>query len=143
MVSAQHQKPDTVYKRILWLYGLFTLLSNSFFLIGYYLLPEGFMRRSPQMAAGEIISRTETFWSQFGFTLLFNLGLITIIGIGANLQQVKGIPAGYIIPIVSGISAGLITGTNSFIADDLSRYSVRDGLALGLSIGEVEMFSIS
>jgi hypothetical protein len=48
---------------------------------------------------------------------------------------------GYIIPILLGISGGLITGTNSFIADDLSRYSVREGLALGLTIGEVEMMA--
>jgi hypothetical protein len=141
LASAQVQVQDNIFKRVLWLYGLFTLLSNVSFLVGYYLLPEGFMRGSPQMAAGELVASVESFWSQFGLTLLFNLGLITVAGIGANLQQVRGFPAGYFIPIVLGISSGLITGTNSFIADDLSRYSVRDGMALGLSIGEVEMIA--
>lgn len=141
MTSAQPRRHDSIFKRILWLYGLFTLLSNISFLTGYYLLPEGFMRASPQMAAGELVASAESFWSQFGLTLLFNIGLITVVGIGTNLQQVRGVPAGYIIPILLGISGGLIAGTNSFIADDLSRYSVREGLALALSIGEVEMLA--
>ena len=141
MASAQTQVQDTVFKRILWLYGLYTVLSHVSYLAGYYLLPEGFMRASPLMAAGEIVAGAESFWSEFGLTLLFNLGLITVAGIGANLQQVRGIPASYIIPIVLGISGGLIAGTNSFIADDLSRYSARDGMALAFSIGEVEMIA--
>jgi hypothetical protein len=37
-----------VFSRALLLYGLYTLLSNAFFLIGYYLLPESFMRGSPR-----------------------------------------------------------------------------------------------
>ena len=139
--SAQIQTQDSVFKRILWLYGLFTLLSNASFLLGYYLLPEGFMRGSPLMAAGELVASAESFWPQFGLTLLFNVGLITVFGVGANLQQVRNFPAGYLIPIFLGIGGGLIVGTNSFIASDLSRYSVRDGMALGLSIGELEMLA--
>jgi uncharacterized membrane protein YhaH (DUF805 family) len=139
--SAQIQTQDSVFKRILWLYGLFTLLSNASFLVGYYLLPEGFMRGSPLMAAGELVASAESFWPQFGLTLLFNVGLITVFGVGANLQQVRNFPAGYVIPVFLGIGGGLIVGTNSFIASDLSRYSVRDGMALGLSIGELEMLA--
>lgn len=139
--SAQIQTQDSVFKRILWLYGLFTLLSNAAFLVGYYLLPEGFMRGSPLMAAGELVASAESFWPQFGLTLLFNVGLIIVFGVGANLQQVRNFPAGYVIPVFLGIGGGLIVGTNSFIASDLSRYSVRDGMALGLSIGELEMLA--
>lgn len=139
--SVQIQTRDSVFKRILWLYGLFTLLSNAAFLVGYYLLPEGFMRGSPLMAAGELVASAESFWPQFGLTLLFNVGLIIVFGVGANLQQVRNFPAGYVIPVFLGIGGGLIVGTNSFIASDLSRYSVRDGMALGLSIGELEMLA--
>ncbi len=99
MAPVNTQIQDTVLKRVLCLYGLFTILSNISFLIGYYLLPEGFMRGSPQMVAGELVASAGSFWSQFGLTLLFNLGLIIFVGIGANLQQVRGIPGGYIIPI--------------------------------------------
>ncbi len=139
--SAQIQTQDSVFKRILWLYGLSTLLFNASFLVGYYLLPEGFMRGSPLMAAGELVASAESFWPRFGLTLLFNVGLITVFGVGANLQQVRNFPAGYLIPIFLGIGGGLVVGTNSFIASDLSRYSVRDGMALGLSIGELEMLA--
>jgi hypothetical protein len=139
--SAQIQTQDSVFKRILCLYGLSTLLFNASFLVGYYLLPEGFMRGSPLMAAGELVASAESFWPQFGLTLLFNVGLITVFGVGANLQQVRNFPAGYLIPIFLGIGGGLVVGTNSFIASDLSRYSVRDGMALGLSIGELEMLA--
>lgn len=139
--SAQIQTQDSVFKRILCLYGLFTLLSNASFLVGYYLLPEGFMRGSPLMAAGELVASVESFWPRFGLTLLFNVGLIVVVGVGANLQQVRNLPAGYLVPVFLGIGGGLIVGSNSFIASDLSRYSVRDGMALGLSIGELEMLA--
>jgi hypothetical protein len=56
-----------------------------------------------------------------------------------NLNQVNGFPTGYLLPISLGISGGLIAGTNSFTASDLTRYNAWDGMALGLSIGGLEM----
>jgi hypothetical protein len=141
MSSAPTQAQNSVFKRILLLYGLYSLLSNAFLLVGYYLLPEGLLRKSPLTFAGEIAARPESFWAQFGLTLLFNLGLVTVVGLGANLQQVRGIPMGYLVPAVLGVVGGLVTGTNSYVADDLSRYSVLEGMALGLSIGGVEMLA--
>ena len=141
MSSASIQSHDSVFKRVLWLYGLHTLLSNTFLLIGYYLLPEGVFRGTLLTSVGEVAARPEGFWAQFGLTLLFNLGLVAVMGVAANLQQVKGFPVGYVIPVVLGIVSGLITGTNSYVADDLSRYSARDGIALGLSIGGAEMLA--
>jgi len=38
---------DHLAVRVLWLYGLYMLMSNATFLIGYYLLPEGILRTSP------------------------------------------------------------------------------------------------
>lgn len=139
MNPSQVQAQDSVFKRILWLYGLYTLLFNVCFVFSYYLLPEGFMRGSPQTAAGEIVARAESFWPQFGLTLLFNLGIMTTIAVVANFSQVKGFPVGYLIPIFFGITGGLIVGTNSFVADDLDRYSnVREAMALGQTIGGLE-----
>lgn len=132
---------DGVFKRILWLYGLHTLLSNAFLLIGYYLLPDGALRGTPLTYAGALAAQPDSFWAQFGLTLLFNLGLVTLFGVGANLQQVRGIPVGYAVPVVLGIVSGLVTGTNSYVADDLSRYSTLEGMALGLSIGGAEMLA--
>jgi len=133
------QTQDRVFTRILWLYGLFTLLFNICFVFAYYVLPEGFMRGGPQMVAGEIVTKAESFWPQFGLTLLFNLGIFATIAIVANFNQVKGFPAGYLIPIVLAGTQGLIVGTNSFLADNLDRYSnVREAMALGQTIGGLE-----
>ncbi len=133
------QTQDGVFKRILWLYGINTLLFDICFVFAFYFLPEGFMRGSPQMAAGEVVAKAGSFWPQFGLTLLFNLGIYAIIAIVANFNQVKGFPAGYLIPIVLAVTGGLIVGTNSFVSDDLDRYSnVREAMALGKTIGGVE-----
>jgi hypothetical protein len=132
-----------VFQRLLILYGLYTLLFNIFFVLAYYFLPEGFMRGSPQMAAGEVVASASSFWSQFGLTLLFNLCLMGGMAVLANFIQVKGIPLGYLIPPVLAVVQGLIVGTNSFVADNLNRYSnVREAMALGTSIGGVETLGL-
>lgn len=128
-----------VFKRLLLLFGAFTLLSQASFLVGYYLLPEGILRDSPQTAAGRIASSATTFWGEFGMTLFFNLGMVTVISIILNFNQVRGFPVGYVYPLFLGIFSGLIAGTNSFSASDLSLYNVRDGTALAYSIGNLEM----
>ncbi len=130
---------DSVLKRVLWLYGVHAALADAFFLVGYYLLPEGFMRGSPQAAVGQIAAAPDSLWGEFGVTLLFNLGWVVALGVVLNFNQVRGFPLGYLIPISLGVTGGLILGTNSFALDDLSRYSVREGLALGLTIGGLEM----
>jgi len=133
--------PETLWKRVLWLYGLYMLLSNAAYLFGYSLLPEGFMRGSPQVAAGRLVAEAASFWSEFALTLVFNLGLVAVLGVLLNINQVRGIPTGYVIPISLGIVSGLISGTNSFAASDLRAYNAWDGMALGLSIGGVEMLA--
>ena len=139
-MDAQHvHAPGTVFSRILWLYGLYTLLFNAVFLIGYYWLPEGFMRGSPQASAGRVVTEAQTFWGQFGLTLFFNLGVVTLISVVMNFNQIKGVPVGYVYPFFLGITNALIAGTNSFISSDITQYNVRDGMALSLSIGNLEI----
>jgi len=140
MTSHQPTTHESVFKRVLWLYGLYTLLSNATYLLGYYLLPEGFMRGSPQVAVGRLAA-TGTFWSEFALTLFFNLGWVVVISVLLNLNQAKGFPMGYIMPISLGITTGLISGTNSFAASDLKLYNAWDGMALGISIGGLEMLA--
>jgi hypothetical protein len=139
MMATDSWVQRSVYTRILWLYGLHTLLSNAALVTGYYLLPEGFMRGSPQAAVAGIVASQETFWQQMGLTLLFNLSYGGILAVVLNLNVVRGFPAGYLIPIAMGVITGLILGTNSFGASDLSQYSVRDGMALGITVGGLEM----
>jgi len=141
MNAAQIQPQENVFKRILWLYGLYSLLNLVSFLSGYYLLPEGFMRGSPYSAIGSFVASATSFWGEFGLTLLFNLGTVIVVCILTNLQQLKGIPMGYVVPVVLGIVSGLVSGTNSFSASDLKQFNAWDGMALGMSIGGVEMLA--
>jgi hypothetical protein len=140
MTSPRPAISDSVFKRVLWLYGLYMLLSNAAYLFGYYLLPEGFMHGSPPMAAGRLAA-TGVFWSEMALTLFFNLGLVVAVIVLCNLNQVRGFPVGYIIPVSLGVASGLISGTNSFGASDLRQYNAWDGMALALSIGNLEMLA--
>jgi hypothetical protein len=139
MNSPQVQVSGTTFNRILWLYGFYALLSHTAYLVGYYWLPEGFMRGSPQASGGQVVAAAQSFWGQFGLTLLFNLGVVTAVSVVLNFNQVKGVPVGYVYPLFLAVTSGLIAGTNSFIASDLSRYNARHGMALALSIGNLEM----
>ncbi|MBI5033943.1 MAG: hypothetical protein HZB51_25770 [Chloroflexi bacterium] len=128
----------SVFKQVLVLFGLYTLIANATFLIGYHFLPEGFLRNSPITTSGQIANQPESFAEQFALTLLFNLGFQVGLIIILNFNQVKGMPAAYLVPLYLAIMGGLIPGSNSFVASDLDQYSVREGLALAYSIGMLE-----
>jgi len=64
---------------------------------------------------------------------------MAVLCVVLNFNQVRGFFVGYLIPITLGVVGGLIPGTNSFAASDLSAYSAREGLAIALSIGGLEM----
>ena len=132
------QTQDGVFKRVLWLYGLFMLLSNAAYLLGYYLLPEGFLRGSPTMSMARVIASSSTFWSQLALTFLGNLGIVTALSVCMNLFRVKGFSLGYIWPIFLAIQSGVVAGTNSFLLSDLTQVNVRDGMAASLSVGGLE-----
>ncbi len=141
MVGAQTQPRENVFKRILWLYGVYALLNMVFFLLGYYLLPEGLMRGTPQSAIGSVVASAPSFWSEFGLTLVFNFSTVLVVCVLTNLQQLNGIPIGYVVPAILGITSGLTSGTNSFAVSDLKLFNAWDGMALGMSIGGVEMLA--
>lgn len=125
--------------RVLWLYGLYMLVTNTFFLIGYYLLPEGALRQGPQTAAARVVASADAFGPELALTLLFNIGVVVLVAVLMNLNRVNGFPLGYLYPISLGVVSGLIPGTNSFVSSDLADYTVREGMALSLSIGNLEM----
>ncbi|EHO40659.1 hypothetical protein Calab_1025 [Caldithrix abyssi DSM 13497] len=135
------QVEENVFKRVLWLYGLYSLLNLFSFLLGYHFLPEGFMRGSPYSAIGSFVASASSFWSEFSLTLLFNLSVVIVVCILTNLQQFRHVPIGYIVPVVLGIVSGLVSGTNSFAASDLKQFNALDGMALGMGIGGIEMLA--
>jgi len=101
-------------------------------------LPEGIFRGASPFAA--LVARQSNFWLHFGETIIINFSFIAF-GVGMSLFMYReGIPFGYGIPIATGIFGGLILGSNSFM-DDLSRYSVLEGLVRGYSIGELEVLA--
>jgi hypothetical protein len=138
-MNAISYSAENVWKRVLFLYGAYMLLNNSAYLIGYYFLPEGFMRSSPQAAVGRAVASAGSFGQELVMTLLINLGLVALLALVLNLNQVKGFPTGYLYPLILGVVGGLIAGTNSFAASDLAQFSVWEGMALSLSIGNLEM----
>jgi len=131
---------ENVLSRILWLYGLHTILANVFLLVGYFFLPEGVFRDTPLTWAGNVAATPETAQGEFLATLFFNLGIMSVIGLGLNLMTIKGFPQGYFVPIMLGVVSGLFLGTNSFVAMDLSAIPFREGQAIGFTIGGLEMF---
>ena len=135
------QLKENAFKRVLWLYGLYSILNLFSFLLGYHFLPEGFMRGSPYSAIGLFVSSASSFWSEFSLTLLFNLGTVIVVCILTNLQQFRHVPVGYIVPVVLGVASGLVSGTNSFAASDLKQFNAWDGMALGMGIGGIEMLA--
>ncbi len=129
---------DSLLKRVLMLYGFYTLLNNAAFLVGYYFLPEGIFRGTAVTGSGQVVAAQSTFWGQFAMTLLFNIGWVVTLCVILNFNQVRGFPMGYVYPISIAVLTGLILGTNSFVSSDANQYSARDGLALGTSIGGFE-----
>lgn len=130
---------ESVFKRVVWLYGAYMLLNNAAYLVGYYLLPPGLMRNSPQTAAGRAAAAAGSFNQELALTLFFNLGMVVLVAVLLNLNQINGTPTGYVYPLALGLTGGLIAGTNSFAASDLSNYTVWEGMALSLSIGNLEV----
>ena len=143
MTTHQPGTNESVFKRILWLYGLFTLVANAAYLFGYYLLPEGFMRGSPVTTGGNLIANAGTFWSEFSFTFLWNLGSVMVGGVLLNLIRVKGFSLGYLWYLGQAVITHLVSGTNSFVASDLKQFNAWDGMAIGLSIGGIETLSFA
>jgi hypothetical protein len=130
---------NRVFKRVLLLYGGYMLMNNSAYLFGYFFLPAGFMRGSPQTSAARLVDSAGSFGMEFALTLVFNLGMVVLVAILMNLNQVNGFPTGYVYPPILGVIGGLVAGTNSFVASDLTQYTVWEGMALSLSIGNLEM----
>ena len=130
---------DHLLLRVLWLYGFYMLITNAAFLFGYYLLPEGSLRQGPQTAAASVAASADTFGAELFLTLLFNVGVVITVAVVMNLNRVRGFPVGYLYPVFLGVVSGLIPGTNSFVSSDLADYTVREGMALSLSIGNLEM----
>jgi len=137
MHLAQRLTQQNVLKRVLWAYGIYVAISLVAFAIGYLLLPEGALRGSAITIWGEVAAQQTSFWLEFLVIIGFNLGIASLIGIVVNLQRVNGLPAGYVFIFVQGILSGIVAGTNSFVSQVISPYSL-EGWLVALRIGYLE-----
>lgn len=128
---------QSVFNRILWTYGIYVALNLSAFAFGHLFLPEGILRNSPFTILGKIVEEQQGFWSQFLSTFGFNFGLVILVGVGANILQMKKLPMGYYFIFVQGVLYGLVAGTNSFVVPRPSPYSL-DGWLIALQVGYLE-----
>ncbi len=116
--------PDLA-RRIIWGYALYLVLVLISFAVGYFFLPLGALVNTPWTAMGVMATTPESPLGQFITTIGFNLAFVTLLGVGLNLQRVKGLPTGYIFIFSAAIVSGLIAGTNSFASQTISPYTLR------------------
>lgn len=138
MQLTQKITQKSVIKRIFWAYLiLYAVPTLAAFAVGYFFLPEGFLRGSPSSSPAEFVAQQTGFWPVFLSTLGINLGIVLIIGLAANTQRVKGLPCGYLYIFVQSIMVGIIAGTNSFVLQIISPYTL-EGWLVALKIGHLE-----
>ena len=128
---------DSVFKRVLLLYGAYVLVHNAVYVFSYYLLPTGLLRGASPTAS--VAAAPSSSGGQFALTVLFNLGMVAAVGAGLNLVCVRQMPLGYLIPVAAGIMTGLVLGTDSFVYAGAMQVPLREGLALGYVTGELEV----
>jgi len=86
---------------------------------------------------GEVAAHQTSFWLEFLIIIGFNLGIISLIGIVVNLQRVNGLPVGYVFIFLQGVLSGIVAGTNSFVSQVISPYTL-EGWLVALRIGYLE-----
>ena len=128
--------------RVFWSYGIYFGLVLISFAIGYFFLPRGFLIHTPWMAFGAMAASPGTLIGQFIATVAFNLGFAFLLGAGLNLQRVNGFPTGYIFIFSGGMISGLVAGTNSFIMQIVSPYTL-EGWLTALRIQHIEFLGYS
>jgi hypothetical protein len=137
--SGDARRGGGVVGRVLLLYGAYNLFHNLAFLLGYHLLAPGAMKGTHPARIASTVADAPGFWSEFGRTLLMNVGIMGSICVLLNLQRVRTIPLGYLVTFFLGVTTGLFLGTNSLVAIDLVGVPFLAGTATGLTIGGAEM----
>lgn len=98
MGLTQKLTEQNVLKRILWAYVIVYLVPTlTAFAVGYFFLPEGFLRGGSSTTPAEIVAQQIGFWPQFLSTIGFNLGFILLFGTGLNTLILLGLPGGYLL----------------------------------------------
>lgn len=102
------------YIRFLALLGLGTALFVLAWTLGYYLLPEGFLRGRSGAAALAGEEAAPSFTLEFLRIAAINLVMMVIVIYANRLLLVRGYPLGYLLPLIWSVNYALTLGTNSF-----------------------------
>jgi len=127
-----------LFIRIIWGYIIYIGLVLTLFAVGYFLLPRGALINTPWTAFGVMAATPESPLAQFLATIGFNLAFVLLLGVGLNLQRIRGFPAGYVFIFSAGVVSGLIAGTNSFASQIISPYTI-EGWLIALRIQHLEL----
>lgn len=127
----------SLLRRAAWAYLIYAVLLLAAFAVGYFLLPRGVLRGTPWTAAGAAAATPSSPGAQLLLTVGFNL-MFALLGVAMNLQRVRGFPAGYLLVFAAGIGSGLVAGTNSFVQQVISPYTL-EGWLVALRVQHVEM----
>ena len=129
---------SNIFIRITYAYSIYIMLVLLSFSIGYFLLPEGVLRSTPYAFWGEFVSRLENPLEILFANVIINLAYVTVLGVGLNLQRVRSFPTGYIFLFAAGLVSGLFAGTNSFVVQAISPYTI-EGWIVALKIQHLEL----
>jgi hypothetical protein len=100
--------------RFLSLLGLGAALFALAWTLGYYLLPEGFLRGRSGAAvlAGE--EAAPSFTLEFLRIAAINLMMMVMVVYANRILMIRGYPLGYLLPLIWSVNYALTLGTNSF-----------------------------
>lgn len=124
--------------RVIWAYAIYIALVLTCFALGYFFLPRGLLLNTPWTAFGELAASPDSFVEQYALTVLFNLGFAFLLGVALNLQRVNGFPTGYVFVFAAGVVSGLLAGTNSFVSQVISPYTL-EGWLVALRVQHLEL----
>lgn len=128
--------------RVAAAYAIYVVLLLISFAIGYFLLPRGALLHMPWTAAADLAGSPGTPVGEFLATVGINLLLALALGVGLNLQRVRGFPTGYTFLFASGLIGGLVAGSNSFTSQAISPYTV-EGWIVSLRVQHLELLGFA
>ena len=104
---------DNAWIRFISLLSVTLILFVIAWVIGFYLLPEGFLRGKFAGAALAGETAAESLTKEFLRIAVINLVMLAPIMAGNWVFKHKEIPLGYVVPIVWAVIYAVVIGTNS------------------------------
>ena len=126
---------ENLWVRISYAYAAFFILLGLSYALGLTLLPKGFMRNLPIPAFAFFGESTQSFYTLFSRTFIYNL-FVWLLIIGMNIFRVQQFTFGYLPLYANTVLLGLFAGTDSF-SGGVSATTL-DGWLAFLQIGFLE-----